>query len=243
MQALGISVWSSGYCIWDEDRKAATAFMSSEGVIQKPFKLPTTVDPTSINIYEAYKRGDTFYVEELGGEALVSHYKFMRSLPVVGEVLDGIISAGFPLPTFQIFHCAYFSHGYLLFITYEPVPVMWDVFKRFAKVFEQTYTRFLDLQKAEAQAREAQIEASLERVRSRSLAMHNTSELQEVIHTVHKELLKLNIAIHGGSFIAINKEIATTLRCWGSGGTADTSEEVHLPLYEKPFCANLINRI
>ena len=90
------------------DQKKA---MSSEGVIQKPFKLPTTVDPTSINIYEAYKRGDTFYVEELGGEALASHYKFMRTLPVVGEVLDGIINAGFPLPTFQIFHCAYFSHG------------------------------------------------------------------------------------------------------------------------------------
>ena len=34
-------------------------------------------------------------------------------------------------------------------------------FKRFANVFEQTYTRFLDFQKAEAQSREAQIEASI----------------------------------------------------------------------------------
>ena len=32
-----------------------------------------------------------------------------------------------------------------------------QVIKRFAAVFEQSYTRFLDLQKAEAQAREAQI--------------------------------------------------------------------------------------
>ena len=32
---------------------------------------------------------------------------------------------------------------------------------RFGKVFQQTYTRFLDLQKAEAQAREAQIETSI----------------------------------------------------------------------------------
>ena len=39
---------------------------------------------------------------------------------------------------------------------------------RFGKVFQQTYTRFLDLQKAEAQAREAQIEAALERVRSKN---------------------------------------------------------------------------
>jgi len=118
-----------------------------------------------------------------------------------------------------------------------------DILARFGKVFDLTYTRFNDLLRSEEQAREAQIEAGLERVRSRSLAMHNTSELQEVIHTVHKELLNLNIAINGGSFIAINKDVDTVLCCWGSGGTAETSEEVRLPLYEHPFCANLINRI
>jgi signal transduction histidine kinase len=76
------------------------------------------------------------------------------------------------------------------------------------------------------------------------LMMPQTDEVKvDVIHTVHKELLNLNIAIYGGSFIAINSQIDTTLRCWGSGGTADTSEEVHIPLYNKPFCTNLINRI
>ena len=55
------------------------------------------------------------------------------------------------------------------------------IFKRFAKVFEQTYTRFLDLQKAEAQAREAQIEAALERVRSRTMAMHNSQDVGETV--------------------------------------------------------------
>jgi hypothetical protein len=55
------------------------------------------------------------------------------------------------------------------------VPEAHDIFKRFGKVFEQTYTRFLDLQKAEAQAREAKIEAALERVRSRSMSMHKAT--------------------------------------------------------------------
>jgi signal transduction histidine kinase len=73
--------------------------------------------------------------------------------------------------------------------------------------------------------------------------MHNTSELQEVIHTVHTELLHLDISIAGGSFIAINSDIKTTLRCWGAGGTADTTEEINIPLYKKPFCTNLINKI
>jgi signal transduction histidine kinase/DNA-directed RNA polymerase subunit N (RpoN/RPB10) len=118
-----------------------------------------------------------------------------------------------------------------------------DILSRFGKVFDLTYTRFNDLKQAEAQAREAQIEAGLERVRSRSLAMHNTSELQEVIHTVHKELLNLNLSIDGGSFVVINDDIGSELRCWGSGGTANTSEEMQVPFYNKPICTYLINKI
>ncbi len=85
----------------------------------------------------------------------------MSTLPVLGDILRKYIESGIGLPTFQIDHVTLFlQHGYLLFITLEPVPEAHDIFKRFAKVFEQTYTRFLDLQKAEAQAREAQIEAA-----------------------------------------------------------------------------------
>ena len=43
------------------------------------------------------------------------------------------------------------------------------IFKRVGRVFEQTYTRFLDLQKAEAQARESQIQLAMERVRARTM--------------------------------------------------------------------------
>jgi hypothetical protein len=63
-----------------------------------------------------------------------------------------------------------------------------DILKRFSKVFEQSYVRFLDLQKAEAQAREAQIEAALERVRSRAMAMHTSNELKEVAKEMRNQL-------------------------------------------------------
>jgi hypothetical protein len=69
-----------------------------------------------------------------------------------------------------------------------------DILKRFGKTFEQTYTRFLDLQKAEAQAREAKIEAALEKVRSRSLAMHKSDELTEVVAILFEKLKELQIA-------------------------------------------------
>src|SRR6478752_4845964 len=70
-----------------------------------------------------------------------------------------------------VIHIAFFSKGAIIFSTTEPHPQETiQLLERFAAVFEQTYTRFLDLQKAEAQAREAEIELALERVRSKTMA-------------------------------------------------------------------------
>ena len=74
------------------------------------------------------------------------------------------------------------------------------VLKRFAKVFEQTYTRFKDLEQAEAQTREAQIEAALERVRSRTMAMQKSGELAEVIQMIYDQFVILNFNINIASF-------------------------------------------
>jgi len=67
------------------------------------------------------------------------------------------------------------------------------VVRRFADVFNLTYTRFSDLQKAEAQAREAKIEASLERVRAHAMAMHNSADLSSTVNVFFKELKTLGI--------------------------------------------------
>tara|TARA_R110002051_G_scaffold91370_2_gene160684 strand:- start:1436 stop:5032 length:3597 start_codon:yes stop_codon:yes gene_type:complete len=199
VQALGIPAWSAGYCIWDKDKTNATANMSSEGVVQKPFVLPIVGE--GYDFKKPLQNGESFHIDELGGDAIVKHYEFMRTLPIFGEVIDGILKAGFPLPTFQIFHIVYFDYGYVMFITYEPVPKAHEIFKRFGKVFEQTYTRFLDLQKAEAQIKEAQIEAALETVRSRSLSMQKPHELQEVVAVVSEKLKDLGIVMDAGGVI------------------------------------------
>ena len=79
--------------------------------------------------------------------------------------------------------------------------------KRFAKVFEQAYVRFLDLQKAEDQAREAQIEAALERVRAKAMAMHKsedvslaTESLFDHVSSLGIETQRCGIAIPSNSF-------------------------------------------
>jgi signal transduction histidine kinase len=92
----------------------------------------------------------------------------------------------------------------LSIINYQSIPYRDEenaVFRRFGAVFGQAYTRFLDLKKAEAQAREAKIETALERVRSRSLAMHSTDELKEVIALVFAQLSQVDVAITDGSAV------------------------------------------
>src|SRR4029078_12943217 len=69
------------------------------------------------------------------------------------------------------------------------------LFKRFRNVFDLAYRRYLDIEKAEAQAREAQIEAALEKIRSRSLAMHQSKELKEVIAITFDKLNELNVLL------------------------------------------------
>jgi hypothetical protein len=64
---------------------------------------------------------------------------------------------------------------------------------RFGNVFQQAYTRYLDLEQAENRAREAQIEAAMERVRSRALAMTTSDELLDVVFKIHQEFAGLGL--------------------------------------------------
>lgn len=83
------------------------------------------------------------------------------------------------------------------------------ILMRFGKVFQQTYTRFLDLQKAEAQARESNIEAALERVRSKAMAMRTSEDIAETTAASFEELRKLGVFSFRSGVGIISKESRT----------------------------------
>ena len=87
---------------------------------------------------------------------------------------------------------------------------------RFGKVFQQTYTRFLDLQKAEAQAREAKIEAALERVRARTMAMQKSDELREAVLIIYVQLQQLGFDSNACNIIIIDEQ-SGAMQYWVSG--------------------------
>ncbi len=127
-----------------------------------------------------------------------------------------------------------------MFISYEPTTESYDIFKRFAKVFEQTYTRFLDLQKAEAQAREAKIEASLERVRSRSMAMRKSEEIADIAGKIFSELRQLDLTLNRVLIWTFN-DIEKYTTWWSSNPEVEsTAESYRIDYNENPVFINYL---
>jgi signal transduction histidine kinase len=100
-----------------------------------------------------------------------------------------------------------------------------EILCRFATEFERTYTRFLDLQKAELQARESQIEASLERLRARTMAMQKASELREASQIFATQLHELGFT-QEGVYFALLDEDAGTMELWSVDSRIGSTSEV-----------------
>ncbi len=192
MNQLVKNLWTCGFVLCERERAEDEWWLSTETGFIPAFYLPNTGDATHENIYNGWKNGETYHTEQLEGDALKEHYEWLYNIPVAKRIFDEMIAGGFSLPTWQKLHCAYFSKGYLCIITQVPCQEE-PVFKRFAQVFDLTYTRFLDLKKAEAQAREAQIETVLERVRSRTMAMQKSDELTDVAGLLFEQVSALGI--------------------------------------------------
>jgi len=214
IQALGIPAWSCGYNILATDKKSARCWMSSEGTLQKPFTLRLWGEASFEEMGDFVHGDETFLVQELGEKALKEHYDHMLSFPDLLPIFEALQAEGLSLPTYQINHLCKFNHGFLLFITYESVPEAHEIFKRFTAVFEQTYTRFLDLKNMEAQARESKIETALERVRARALAMQEPEELKEVVQVLRGEMGLLGVEELETSSIYVNDEQLQKAECW-----------------------------
>ena len=177
VSALGIKTWTAGFNVWSEDNNSYVDYITSpQGGFIEPYTVYTETAEALTDISNARKSGVEFDVQYVEGEKIKQLYLALTKLDE--KQYEIMLQDGVRFPSHQYEHFVFGSKVSLMFITYEPVPEAHDIFKRLGKVFEQTYTRFLDLQKAEAQAREAQIETALERVRARTMAMQKSDELR-----------------------------------------------------------------
>ena len=134
--------------------------------------------------FKAWKAHDRSLVVDINGEDLIKWNEYLEG---IGLSVKNRKSVTRVVNTFAIF-----SNGFIAITTSESASTETvQLLERFADVFNLTYRRFLDLQKAEAQAREAQIEASLERVRAVAMSMHKSDDLLSICEVSFKEFKKL----------------------------------------------------
>jgi hypothetical protein len=180
-------------------------------IIRDSFIAPYDEAPAYKMIYSKWKKGKKFLEINLKGTAFIEHLNFVKRYSDVPNINLDEIQKMYS----EIFiHVLFFSQGYLFIISYEPLPQYHDIFKRFGTLFQQTYTRFLDFKKVEAQNKIIQAEnerktKELEDARQLQLAMLP----KELPHLPH-----LDIAVYmktatevGGDYYDFNFDSNGTL--------------------------------
>ena len=217
------SVWVGGY-----DRK-------------EPLTIPYN-DSTQVqrDYNAASAKRPELYVNSYSGKAKKEYMDFLLSENSLPRDREKLLRESKAYTTSVTF--AKNSHVQIIRYTDEPYSDAENaILIRFGKVFEQAYIRFLDLQKAEAQARETQIEAALERVRSRSMGMHKSNELKDVVRLLYKEFRILVTDIDSVN-IQLNPDSSKDIHFWASVGEDIYPELYHLlysdlPIFEKFYNA------
>ena len=227
LKLLGADLFTCGFVLCESDNPVDEQWLHVPDVgTFVPQYIPHEEERVHFNLYKAWQSGTPFYSETVEGQELEDIFQFLMAQPSVQKNISQFTSEGVEFPKFQKLHGATFSKGYLLIITTSHFPEE-QMFTRFAKVFEQTYTRFLDLQKAEAQAREAQIEAALERVRAASMAMHKSEDLPKVALTFLKQIEELDIPILGTSVNLVNEAKASYRIYFANGHNIGITDELN----------------
>jgi len=229
LESLGIQAEASWINLVQPEHDTITFWITHENQLADAITVKASDHPNFKAEITAWKSKQAYIQIPIAKKEYLKQVKQDFNLVIKDKVDKGL------------FHINNIRHqyGFLGLGTWEELSEeVIKVYQRFAKVFEQTYTRFLDLKKAEAQAREAQIEAALERVRAASMAMHKSEELQDVILVVFRQLKALCVFMDV-SFIEIFDESPNT-NIWVANPLHNYAQLVHIPYFKNPILDRML---
>src|SRR4029079_5760208 len=158
----------------------------SNGVFQTLVGIRDMNDhPSLIRQYQSWLKQENF-VEVLHDEELKSYYNKL--------FFQSSATTAIPKQFDKKQYGYYFSFADGLFYSWSDQPYSeneTNILVRFNAIVALTFRRFFDLQKAEAQAREGQIQLALERVRARTMAMQRSDELPEAAKLLFQQVQSL----------------------------------------------------
>ena len=191
----------------DEIDKQFT-FWGSTGVAETYMKraaIPFLDRPIYRVLAEATTKGERFFVEEYTREEKIEFFEHLFKNPPYNsstpEWKEEVLSreGGYT-------RSVSVSHYTSIFVVNHFGRRLSDkdneILKRFGQVFEQSYTRFLDIRKAEDLAHEAIKQASADRVRGEIASMRTSEDLNRITPIIWSELETLEVPfIRCGVFI------------------------------------------
>ncbi len=203
LKKLKIETLRIGICTIDGKTGAAEIWSRSEikGKVENRILgvVPAGVHPIFDNMVKAWKENKPFFTSNREGDEVREYYEKLASC------------LSYPEPNKynerESVSAFFFEEGSLNVVSLEPLnDEECQIMVRFGRVFGQMYQRFQELRFAEAQTREAKIEAALERVRAKAMAMHNSEDLALTVNTFFSELTDLKVTPHRCGVGIINKK-------------------------------------
>lgn len=238
IESLQLGDWGCNIQIFNKDKNQIEIWLAeaSQQLAPQKFLFPEAGHPDIQRQWEAWEKQVPFFYLSLEGAQKINYDNYILEHTEF-KFFPSAVKADIRSLKKAYFSGAYMRYGYIVAIsTNDLLPLeQMEILQRFAQVFEQTYTRFLDLQKAENQAREAQLEAALEKVRSRTMAMQKSEELRLVISEIFEQLQILKLDISSCSLVLYDEEdLSYTI--WIAGfGTDKFPKSYRVPYFDHPY--------
>jgi hypothetical protein len=120
VQSLGVPCWFCAFNINDDNPDSSLEWGSNGELAFPKYRTPRV--NIFLRYYEAGKRGETLFINEIGKDECPAHYEYLCTLPGVGEQLLKMKSDGIPFPSSQIDHVAFLNTAifFLLLTTRHP---------------------------------------------------------------------------------------------------------------------------
>lgn len=230
LKVIGITAIRTSVGIFDDANHAMELWTSS---YSENGEVLRTLDYVNLHVHAVFEnilpsrnQNKPYAFTMLSGDEVKEYYDHMSIFSFIPKSREFNKS--------EYFYSFFFTEGALNVVTSMPLSqTECNILIRFANVFGLIYTRFLDLQKAEEQAREAQIETALERVRTRTMAMQKSTEFAEATKLLFEQFRELGESPERVSIGIIN-EADNEMIVWAADyGKIQPDITYRLPLWER----------
>jgi signal transduction histidine kinase len=237
LNALNIKAIRTAVGIIDDANDAMelwlTTYSDSDEVIRILDFVNLHIHPVYENIIPARRAGKPYAMTRLEGEAVRHYYQTMSTYIKIPRQQKHNPA--------EYYYSFFFSGGALNIVSRDALgEEACSIMVRFANVFGLIYTRFLDLQNAEARARDLLKQTSLDRVRAEIASMRSTLDLQRIGPLVWNELTKLGVPFSRcGLFIM--DESQQQVRIFLSDPEGNSLATLNMPVSANLFLRDLVN--